>query len=672
MLAFLGTAGLVVALIGASLLVWRGIAASRSAARPDLVGPANLMLVGSVVAMGAMEIALLTDNFSLAYVANHHASTTPFPFDVATAWAALEGSILLWGLVLAVFTWAVARRYGRSPDQLGAGALAVIGGVGIFFFGLMLTIANPFEVCVEAAQNRCLTSSAWPFAAIDAPLEGPGPNPLLQNHLMMAMHPPLLYIGYVGLTVPFAYAISALALKVPGPEWLRRSHRSTVVAWSFLTLGIVLGGWWAYEVLSWGGYWAWDPVENASLMPWLVATAFLHSAIVQQRRNMLQAWNFVLVISAFSLTILGTFLTRSGTINSVHSFTQSAIGPALLGFLVLVLVGSFTLFSTRAHLVASSPRIESFVSREGTFLANNLLLSLFAFVVLIGTTYPLILEAFTGTQVGVGEPFFNRLAVPLSFLLLLVMGFGPVTPWGSADSNLVWRRVRTPLALGLAAGLVTALTVTRIGWVVLAISLGIFVIGAIFGLFLELTGRRMSKLGVSRLESAKSVIGGDPPFWAGQLSHIGVVLVAIGIAFASNLGAHTEVEMTPGESIEFAGFTITYESPFQEQHPNKTTRGARLSVNRGERFIATMTPAANFFGDNAGISTPDVLYQPGGDLYATLSSFESESATLAFDTSPLISLLWLGGLIAAAGGFATMAVRRRERKARRERQEADV
>jgi len=672
MLAFLGTAGLVAALTGASLLVWRGKAASRSDARADLVGPANLMLVGSVVAMGAMEIALLTDNFSLAYVANHHASTTPFPFDVATAWAALEGSILLWGLVLAVFTWAVARRYGRSPDQLGAGALAVIGGVGIFFFGLMLTVANPFEVCVEAAQNRCLTSSAWPFAAVDAPLEGPGPNPLLQNHLMMAIHPPLLYIGYVGLAVPFAYAISALALKVPGPEWLRRSHRSTVVAWSFLTLGIVLGGWWAYEVLSWGGYWAWDPVENASLMPWLVATAFLHSAIVQQRRNMLQAWNFVLVISAFSLTILGTFLTRSGTINSVHSFTQSAIGPALLGFLVLVLVGSFTLFSTRAHLVASSQRIESFVSREGTFLINNLLLSVYAFVVLIGTTYPLILEAFTGTQVGVGEPFFNRLAVPLSFLLLLVMGFGPVTPWGSADVGIIWKRTRTPLILGLSAGLVTAFTVTRIGWVILAITLGTFVTGAIVGLLLEQTGRRMSKLEVGRWEATKDLVVGDAPFWAGQLSHIGVVLIAVGIAFSANLGAHVEVEMTPGESVEFAGFTITYESPFQEQHPNKTTRGARLSVNRGARFITTMTPAANFFGDSAGISTPDVLNRPDGDLYATVVDFDSESATLAFDTSPLIGLLWLGGVTAAAGGFASIAVRKRERKAGQERQKADV
>ena len=673
MLAFLGTTGLIVALVGASLLVWRGIAACRSVSRPDLVGPAKLMLAGSVAAMGAMEIALLTDNFSLAYVANHHASTTPFPFDVATAWAALEGSILLWGLVLAVFTWAVGRRYRRSPDRLGAAALAVIGGVGIFFFGLMLTVANPFEVCVEAAQNSCLTSSAWPFAVVNAPPDGPGPNPLLQNHLLMAIHPPLLYVGYVGLTVPFAYAIGALALGVPGPEWLRRSHRSTVVAWSFLTIGIVLGGWWAYAVLSWGGYWAWDPVENASLMPWLVATAFLHSALVQQRRNMLQAWNFVLVISAFALTILGTFLTRSGTINSVHSFTQSAIGPALLGFLVLVLVGSFTLFSTRAHLVASSPRIDSFVSREGTFLINNLLLSVYAFVVLIGTTYPLILEAFTGTQVGVGEPFFNRLAVPLSFLLLLVMGFGPVTPWGSADIGLIWRRTRTPLVLGLSAGLATAFAVSRVGWVVLAVTLGTFVTGAIVGLLLEQTERRMSKLEVSRWEATKTLVRNDTPFWAGQLSHIGVVLVAIGIAFASNLGAHAEVEMTPGESVDFAGFTITYESPFQEHHPNKTTRGARLSVTKGDRFVAAMRPAANFFGANSGgISTPDVLNRPGGDLYATLLDLDSESATLAFDTSPLVGLLWVGGLTAAAGGFASMAVRRREQKAGQELQKADV
>jgi cytochrome c-type biogenesis protein CcmF len=427
MLGFLGTAGVIAALVGSGLLVVRGITAARGG-DADLVGPSRLLLGGAVISMVAMELALLTDDFGVAYVANHHSTATPFPFDIATAWAALEGSIVLWGLVLAGFIWAAVSRYRRAPDSLGAGALAVMGGVGIFFFGLMITVANPFEVCTSALEVGCAESSPFPFAPIDVPAAGRGPNPLLQNHILMAIHPPLLYLGYVGMTVPFAFAVSALALRLPGPEWLRRSHRSTLVAWSFLTLGIVLGGWWAYEVLSWGGYWAWDPVENASLMPWLVATGFLHSAIVQQRRGMLQAWNFILVISAFALTILGTFLTRSGTINSVHSFTQSPIGPALLGFLVLVLVGSFTLFSMRAHLVATSPRIDSFVSREGTFLLNNLLLTVYAFVVLIGTVYPLLLEAFTGTQVGVGEPFFSRLAVPLTFLLLLVMGVGPLAP----------------------------------------------------------------------------------------------------------------------------------------------------------------------------------------------------------------------------------------------------
>ncbi|HEX2403920.1 MAG TPA: cytochrome c biogenesis protein CcsA, partial [Acidimicrobiia bacterium] len=280
MLAFLGSAGVIAALIGSILLVSRGIRLARGG-EGDLRAPGKLVLAGAVISMVAMQLALLTDDFSLAYVANHHSSNTPFPFDVATAWAALEGSIILWGLVLAVFTWVVAR---RAPDRLGAAAVAVMGGVGIFFFGLMLTVANPFEVCVDALATGCAASSAWPFNPVDAPGNGPGPNPLLQNHFLMAVHPPVLYIGYVGLTVPFAYAIGALALGVPGPEWLRRSHRSTLVAWSFLTLGITLGGWWAYEVLSWGGYWAWDPVENASLMPWLAATAFIHSGLVQQRR----------------------------------------------------------------------------------------------------------------------------------------------------------------------------------------------------------------------------------------------------------------------------------------------------------------------------------------------------------------------------------------------------
>ena len=672
MLALLGTAGVIAALVGATLLIGRGISVARGRTG-DLVAPGRLLLAGAVTAMVAMEIGLLTDDFSLAYIADHHATTTPFPFDVATAWAALEGSIILWGLILAGFTWAVIVRYRRSPDALGAAALAVMGGVGFFFFGLMISVANPFEVCTSALNAGCGVSSPWPLAAVDAPLNGPGPNPLLQNHLLMAIHPPMLYLGYVGLSVPFSYAIGALALGIPGPEWLRRSHRSTLVAWSFLTIGITLGGWWAYEVLSWGGYWAWDPVENASLMPWLIATAFVHSGLVQQRRGMLQAWNLVLVISAFSLTILGTFLTRSGTINSVHSFTQSAIGPALLGFLVLVLVGSFALFTMRAHLVASSPRIESFISREGAFLVNNLLLAVYGFVVLIGTTYPLLVEAFTGTQVGVGEPFFNRLAVPLSFLLLLVMGFGPVTPWRGAAPGLLWRRLRGPTLLALTTGILTAASVTRVGWVVLAVVLGTFVATAIVGLLIEMTNVRSRRTGRFFLAEVRTVIGGDQPFWAGQLSHLGVVLVAIGIAFASNLASHSTVALEPGDTVDFAGYAITYETPFRRVEPNRVVEGARLTVFRDDRVVGQLEPRVNLYGPDAfAVFTPSVMSKPSGDLYVTLRGLDSTEVSLTLDTSPLVWMLWLGGLTTAAGGAWSLTARRRERAAEPERQNADV
>lgn len=677
MIALLGWAGMVAALIGAVILVIRGTKAARHGRAEELGAPSRLLLSGAIVTMAALVLALITDDFSIVYSANHHSTLTPFPFDLATAWAALEGSIVLWGLVLAGYTWFVFRRYRGSSDKLGAAALAVMGAVAVFFFGLMVTVANPFEVCVQAVEAGCAQSSAWPLATVSAPLDGPGPNPLLQNHFMMAFHPPVLYLGFVGMTVPFAHAIAALALGIPGPEWLRRSHRSTLVGWSFLTLGILLGGWWAYEVLSWGGYWAWDPVENASFMPWLAATAFLHSGIVQQRRGMLQAWNFILVISAFSLTILGTFLTRSGTINSVHSFTQSAIGPALLGFLVLVLVGSFILFSIRSDLVASSPRLDSFVSREGTFLANNLLLSVYAFIVLIGTTYPLVLEAFTGTQVGVGEPFFNRLAVPLSFLLLLVMGFGPITPWRTTESGVIWRRTRTPALVALSAGLGVAALVTRNGWAVLAITLGVFVVGTMTGLAVEQARRRSAKTGTSISSSLRVILSGDAAFWAGQLSHAGIVLVAIGIAFAANLGAHTETELSPGESIAFAGYTVTYESPFQQTPPGKTIVGARMTVTRGTEFVGMVEPSFNFFGSGqSGIGTPDVLHHPDGDLYFTLRDLPDPDAggavVLTIDTSPMIWILWLGGLVTVSGGVLAMRARRRERVTVDDRQTVDA
>jgi cytochrome c-type biogenesis protein CcmF len=388
---------------------------------------------------------------------------------------------------------------------------------------------------------------------------------------------------------------------------------------------------------------------------------------------MLQAWNFILVISAFSLTILGTFLTRSGTINSVHSFTQSAIGPALLGFLVLVLVGSFTLFSMRSHLVATSPRLESFVSREGGFLVNNLLLAVFAFIVLIGTTYPLLLEAFSGTRVGVGEPFFNRLAVPLSFLLLLTMGFGPVTPWRGAAPGLLWRRLRAPTLIALSLGIVTVLGVTRLGWVVLAVVLGTFVAGAIVGLLVEQTRIRAEKTGRPLLAEARTVIGNDKSFWAGQLSHLGVALVAVGMAFAANLPLNAQVVLAPGDSVDFAGYGLVYDAPFRRSEPNRVVQGARIDVYQGDRRITTLEPRLNLYGSNPSpIVTPAVMRRAGGDLYLTLRRTDSETIELDLDTSPMVWLIWLGGLTAAAGGFWSLAARKADRAVTQEVVTTDV
>lgn len=663
MFSFLGLVSVLTALVGSGLLVAQGWRSARGQS-PDLRRPSLLLVGGASAAMLTLEGAILSNDFSVRYVADHHSVSTPFPYNIATGWAALEGSIVLWGLILAIYTWMLYRSVARNPDRLGAGALAVMGLVALFFFGVMATIANPFETCTVAAARSCLESSPLPFVSAQAPADGFGPNPLLQNHILMAIHPPMLYLGFIGLTVPFAFGMSALALGLPGTAWLERSKRATAVAWSFLTLGIVLGSWWAYEVLSWGGWWAWDPVENASLMPWLIATAFLHSSLVQIRRGMLQSWNFVLVISAFALTILGTFLTRSGTIVSVHSFTQSLIGPALLGFLALILIGSFTLFAWRATLVAQPSRLDSFSSREGALLVNNLLLTVYAIVVLVGTIYPIVLEAFTGDRVSVGPPFFDRLAAPLSFALLLAMGVGPVMPWRMARPELVWQRIHGPLQVALAVGAIFILTFTRVAWVIAVIVAATFLSGVIIrhAVVQARHAARMKRVPVMR--ELNRLFARDPGYWGGQLSHIGVALIAIGIACASNLATNGEVEMAPGDSVSFAGFDLTYTGPFLEQLPNKEVQGARLSVARDGVFVRVMEPKINIFANStSAIGTPAVYTRLGGDLYLTLRTIGPEGITLRLDSSPFQWLLWAGGIVAAAGGFATMRGRRVARRA---------
>ncbi len=668
MFALLGILGILTGLGGALWLLMAAVAGRHHGDTRRLARPVHTLLLGAIVTMAALIGALLANDFSVEYVANHHARATPFPFNVATAWAALEGSIVLWGLILAVFTWHTWRQTLRHPeptDRLGMGAMAVMAMVAVFFFALQATVADPFRVCVEAVGNGCVASSPLPWSPAQAPPDGPGPNPLLQNHILMAVHPPFLYLGFVGLTVPYAFAMAALALRLPGPEWLRRSRRTTLEAWSFLSLGIVLGGWWAYEVLSWGGYWGWDPVENASFIPWLIATAFLHSALVQARRGSLQAWNFVLVISTFSLTILGTFLTRSGVVASVHSFTQSPLGPILLGFLLLVLAGSFWLFATRSDLITGAPRLDSLLSREGGFLLNNLLLTVYAFVVLTGTLYPMVVEALSGDRVSVGPPFFNRMAVPLSFALLLAMGVGPLTAWKRTDPGRLTESLRIPAQVALAIGVLVAITITRIGYPVAAVVAGTFVIAA-SGSLLVTRARRSAEArsaGGDKRGLASEIrhqIGLEPSFWAGQLSHAGVALIAIGIAFTANLAQHHEVELAPGDTFEFAGYELAYRAPFLITEPNRRVQGATIVVTRQGRPVTELRPRANFYGiDTSGITTPAVHTSLSGDLYLTLLRIDPAGILLRLDTSPAIWMVWLGGLVVVAGGAFALTARRR-------------
>lgn len=664
MIAWLGLGAIVVALAAASALAWRGLPALTSAtpvAADRTRGPVLWLLGGAVAAMLLLEIGLLTDDFSIAYVANNHRTGTPLVFTLASGWAALEGSIVLWGLVLAGFTASAFRIMHLRDHPLSGGTLSVLGMMAVFWFGLMATVANPFAVCATAAEAGCSVSSWAPWSAVDAPVDGRGANPLLQNHILMAVHPPMLYVGYVGFSVPFGIGIASLAAARAGSSWLTVARRWTLTAWGFLTTGIVLGAWWSYEVLGWGGYWAWDPVENASFIPWLLATAFIHSSVVQARRGVLQSWNYVLVIGTFAATVLGTFLTRSGVIASVHSFTQSSIGPVLLGFLTIVLVGSLTLFTSRVHLVGSAPRLDSLASREGAFLLNNLLLAVFAFVVLSGTLFPLVVEAFQDMTVGVGRPFFDRWAVPLSYCLLLTMGVGPVTPFRVARARVLWERLRTPLRVSLAVGAVVVIVMSRNRHVIVVTLLATFVVAVIVRHLLALARSRMAASGESMRSAVVGLVRRDPGYWGGQISHVGVAILAVGITVSANLAVSGSIELRPGERIRFAGYELVYDAPFSRVEPNRTVVGARIEALRGGRSVAVLDPRLNDYGSPSGpVVTPAVHSTPGGDLYVSLTRLDAEGLGADVRAYPLQWMVWLGGLIVACGaGFSLMTRSRR-------------
>src|SRR5438067_13641843 len=406
------------------------------------------------LATAVMEYALLTHDFSVSYVAQVGSRLVPTWVTIVSLWSSLEGSILFWGFVLGIYiagaTW-LTRNEHIEYMAYAIGTWLVCGT----FFGFL--IAGPASPFVTIAQP---------------PADGPGPNPLLQNHLLMIIHPPFLYLGYVGMTIPFGFATASLLRGRLGLAFLKPLRNALLLPWIFLTIAIMLGGWWAYEVLGWGGYWAWDPVENASLLPWLTATAALHSAIVMERRGMLKGWTLTLIQASFLLTILGTFMTRSGVFNSVHSFTQSAIGPTILIFLTAVLLFSVLLLAFRIDSLEAEGRIDSAVSREGMFLVNNLFFVVFTFTVLVGTVFPLVVEAVKGKQMSVGRPYFDAMVVPVGTALLFLLGVGPALPWGKTSRKEMLRALLPPLITGAIALIIGYAFGVRNAWTLVTLLFG--------------------------------------------------------------------------------------------------------------------------------------------------------------------------------------------------------
>ena len=639
--------GLALAIYGMIAAVW-GVRAKNAALIRSARAAAYAVFGLMVVANLAMVYALLTHDFSIGYVMQVGSRATPVWVSIVSLWSALEGSILFWALVLSGFT---AGAVYSARDQLGAlGAYANFAmlGVGAFFYLLLIGPANPF---VEV---------------FPVPADGPGPNPLLQNHWLMAVHPPLLYLGYVGMTVPFGFAMGALLSGRLDDTWLRVTRRWTVVAWMFLTLAIMAGMWWSYEVLGWGGYWAWDPVENASFMPWLTATAFMHSAMVQERRAMLRVWNMSLIITTFLLTILGTFLTRSGVLSSVHAFGDGPIGAWFLAFITVVLVFSLALLAGRSRELKSEGHLDAMVSRDTIFLVNNLVLSAFTFTVLLGTLFPLVAEALRGVKVSVGAPFFNKMTIPLCVSLLFLVGVGPMLPWRAADMQQLKRDLRAPVA-GLVLAAVAALLVgVRDSYGLLAFAFAGFALVSNLQQFGQGAAARRRATGHHPLRALASLFVVNPRRYGGYTAHVGLIIAALGITASSVFRTEREVTMKPGDQLTIGEYTLRFDQLRGSEESHRFVVAADVSLMDGERVIGRLDPRLNYYTARGGepITTPAVRSRVDNDLYLTLLAFEQDgsSATISAIVEPLVSWIWVGGIIVALG--AVMAMRpSRERQA---------
>ncbi len=587
-----------------------------------------------LVAFASLTLAFVTDDFSVAYVANNSNSLLPLPYKFSAVWGAHEGSLLLWALMLSGWSFAVSLCSRNLPPEMLARILAVIAWISCGFLLFMLLTSNPF--------TRLLPNM---------PADGSDLNPLLQDFGLI-VHPPMLYMGYVGFSVAFASAIAALIGGRLDAAWARWSRPWTMIAWAFLTLGIALGSWWAYYELGWGGWWFWDPVENASLMPWLVGTALMHSLAVTEKRGVLKSWTVLLAIFAFSLSLLGTFLVRSGVLTSVHAFaTDPARGTFILAFLLLVVGGSLTLYALRAPVVKSQVGL-GLLSRELFLLLNNLLLVVAAAMILLATLYPLLIDALGMGKISVGPPYFNAMFVPLTWLLLVTFALGVRAHWKSSPLSYLRQQLLRVLPVAVIVG--TALQFVQggdyrfsvlislilVAWVVLVIGLDVAQ---------RLQGRGL--FGLLRLK---------PAYLGMQLAHFGVAIAVVGAAMTSAYTEERSLRMAPGEGHLLAGYEFEFTGVEHREGPNYSSDYGTLVVRRDGRELTTLHPEKRFYVVQR-MSMSEAGIDPGltRDLYVALGEDLGDGAwAVRLQVKPFVRWLWLGALLMALGGFIAVCDRR--------------
>lgn len=613
-------------LIGA----WRGDRQWMGLAQPAAWG--QFAFLG--FSFACLTYAFMVDDFSVAYVAHNSNSALPWYYKFSAVWGAHEGSLLLWAFILAGWTFAVAIFSRQLPEDMLARVLGVMGLISIGFLLFLIVTSNPFE--------RLLPQ---------VPMDGRDLNPLLQDFGLI-VHPPMLYMGYVGFSVAFAFAIAALLGGRLDAAWARWSRPWTLVAWAFLGLGIALGSWWAYYELGWGGWWFWDPVENASFMPWLVGTALIHSLAVTEKRGVFKSWTVLLAIAAFSLSLLGTFLVRSGVLTSVHAFaTDPERGVFILVFLLMVVGGSLTLFALRAPVVKSQVGFGLW-SRETLLLVNNLLLVVATAMILLGTLYPLLLDALSGAKLSVGPPYFNAMFVPLMAALMLTLGVGIMVRWKDTPVKWLLGMLTPVLITSVVLGGLGSLLFGDFNWAVLAVSLlAAWVVIASVRDLLDKTRHK------GLLKGARSLA---PSYWGMHLAHLGPAVCAIGVVLTSHQSSERDLRLAPGESLSLGGYEFVFEGAVHHEGPNFTSDKATIRVFDGDKQIATLHPEKRLYtvqqmpmteaGIDAGFTR---------DLYVALGEPLGDGAwAVRVHIKPFVRWIWLGALMMGLGGALAASDRR--------------